>query len=61
MKTKKCIYCGAKIKTTQTVCGKCKCVIKSVKNGGNARISRQKVAAKHLLKKPGILKQIFSL
>ena len=61
MKIKKCIYCGIKIKNTQTVCGKCKCVIKSIKNGGNTRISRQKVAEKHLSKKPGLLKQIFAI
>jgi len=61
MKTKKCIYCGALIKDTQIICGKCKCVIKSTKNGGNARISRQEVATKHIAKKPGILKIIFGI
>ena len=56
---KKCIYCGSSINEDQTVCGKCNCVKKAVKNGGNTRQSRLKVAAKHLEKKPGLLKQIF--
>jgi len=58
-KTKTCIHCGSK--SRQTVCGKCKCVQKFVKNGANTRNSRLEVAFNHMANKPGILKQIFGL
>ena len=58
-KTKKCVFCGDP--SNKCECGKCGCVKKFIKNGGNTRVSRQDVAIKHLENKPGLLKLIYGL
>ena len=55
----KCQVCGKQLrKKGRTVCFKCRCVQKFIKNGGNTSLTRQGIAIDHLMDKGNLIDKI---
>ena len=48
-------------KEGRTVCFKCRCVQKFVKNGGNTSLTRQGIAIDHLMNKGNLIDKVTGL
>ncbi len=60
MKSKKsCPFCGGRMKINQTECYRCRNTKRAIKNELAAPEYSRDIAIDHVIKKPGILKQIF--